>query len=169
MNISDLENHHVLFSDNKVMKYLQDMKSNSLEESKKELLKTIKDKDSEDRKYYFFLIEDKGTNEFIGEIGYTVTKNTPFGKLVGLGYFIKEVYWNKGYVTEALKRVTEFAFKENDVYRISTGCVKENTGSEKVMIKNGYIKEADYKEYVYHEGKLKDRVEYRLLRNEWKK
>jgi ribosomal-protein-alanine N-acetyltransferase len=37
------------------------------------------------------------------------------------------------------------------------------------MQKNGLIKEAEYKEYILHEGKLKDRVEYRLLKNEWKK
>src|SRR5215471_6979159 len=107
--ISDLENHHKLISDNNVMKYLQDIKTNSIEESKENLLRAINDIKSENRKLYFFLIENKLTNEFIGEIGYTVTKNTPYGKLVHLGYFIKENYWNKGYVTEALKRVIKFA------------------------------------------------------------
>ena len=29
------------------------------------------------------------------------------------------------------------------------------------------IKEADKKEYEYHDGKMKDRVEYRLLKREW--
>ncbi|MDR2718951.1 MAG: GNAT family N-acetyltransferase [Treponema sp.] len=169
LTIDDLENHHKLISNNNVMKYLQDIKTNSIEESKENLLKAINDIKSEDRKLYFFLIEDKFINEFIGEIGYTVIKNTLYGKLVHLGYFIKEKYWNKGYVTEALKRVIEFAFEEDNVYRISTGCIKENVGSEKVMQKNGFIKEAEYKEYILHEGKLKDRVEYRLLKNEWKK
>ena len=37
------------------------------------------------------------------------------------------------------------------------------------MIKCGFIKEAEFKEYNYHDGKLKDRVEYRMLKNEWKK
>jgi ribosomal-protein-alanine N-acetyltransferase len=167
--IDDLENHHELLSNKNVMKYLQDIKTNSIQESRKNLLKAIGNIKSKNRELYFFLIEDRFTNEFIGEIGYTVIKNTPYGKLVDLGYFIKERYWNKGYVTEALKRVVEFAFEEDNVYRISTGCVKENVGSERVMQKNGFIKEAEYKEYVLHEGKLKDRVVYRLLKNEWKK
>jgi ribosomal-protein-alanine N-acetyltransferase len=167
-NIDDLKNHHKLISDDNVMRYLQDIKTNSFKKSKENLLTAIANIKSENRELYFFLIENKFTNEFIGEIGYTVIKNTPYGKLVNLGYFIKEIYWNKGYIIEALKRVIEFAFEEDNVYRISTGCIKENIGSEKVMQKNGLIKEAEYKEYVIHEGKLKDRVEYRLLKNEWK-
>jgi ribosomal-protein-alanine N-acetyltransferase len=63
----------------------------------------------------------------------------PFGKIAGMGYFIKEKYWGQGYTAEALKRIIEYAFEDDNVYRISTGCIKENKGSEKVMIKRGYI------------------------------
>ena len=108
LNINDLENHHKLLSDDTVMYYLQDIKTKSLEESKNNLLQAINDIDSKERKYYFFVIENKDTKEFIGEIGYTVTKDTPYGKLVHLGYFIKEKHWNKGFTTEALKRVIEY-------------------------------------------------------------
>ena len=166
---NDLENHHNLISDNIVMYYLQDIKKNSVEESRDDLIKTINDMKSKDRKYYFFIIENKINNEFIGEIGYTVLDNTPYGKFIELGYFINKNYWNNGYTTEALKRVIEFAFEENNVYRIKTGCIKENIGSEKVMQKNGFIKEGELREYIYHDGKIKDRVQYRLLRSEWKK
>jgi ribosomal-protein-alanine N-acetyltransferase len=166
--IEDLETHHELLSNNTVMKYLQDIKTNNIEESKQNLQNIIDDSLSKDRKLHFFRIENKVTNEFIGEIGYTVIKNTPYGKLVHMGYFIMEKYWNKGIVTEALKRIIEYAFDENNVYRIHTGCFKENIGSEKVMQKCGFTKEAEFKEYKLHEGKLKDRVEYRLLKNEWK-
>jgi ribosomal-protein-alanine N-acetyltransferase len=166
--ITDLETHHELLSNDNAMKYLQDIKTKSIDESKENLLTAIKELEKDDRELYFFRIENIETNEFIGEIGYTVKQNTPYGKLVDIGYFIKEKYWNKGYTTEALKRVMEYAFVENNVYRISAGCIKENKGSEKVMIKCSLIKEAEFKEYVLHEGKLKDRVVYRMLRNEWK-
>jgi ribosomal-protein-alanine N-acetyltransferase len=169
LTIDDLKNHHELISDDNVMKYLQGIKTNTIEESKENLLRAVNDINSKDRKFYFFLIENKNSGEFIGEIGYTVINNTSHGKLVDLGYFIKEKYWGKRYVTEAVKRVIEFAFEEDNVYRISTGCVKENVGSEKVMQKNGMIKEAEFKEYVLYDGKLKDRVEYRLLKNEWQR
>jgi RimJ/RimL family protein N-acetyltransferase len=37
------------------------------------------------------------------------------------------------------------------------------------MKKCGMIKEAEFKEYQPHENILKDRVEYRLLKHEWKR
>jgi len=167
--LEDLKDHHELISDKTVMYYLQDILTENIEESNENLLNAINDQNSKERKYYFFKIENKSTNEFIGEIGYTVLKNTPYGKMVHMGYFIMEKHWNKGYTTEALKRTIEFAFNENNVYRIHTGCFKDNKYSERIMQKCGFIKEAEFKEYVFHDGKFKDRVEYRMLKNEWKK
>lgn len=102
-----------------------------------------------------------------GSVGYTVVDNTPIGKIVHAGYFIYPEFWNKGYVTEAFKKVLEFAFTQNDVYRVTTGCLSENIGSEKVMQKCGLIKEAEHIDYEWHDGKMKTRLEYRMLRNEW--
>jgi len=30
------------------------------------------------------------------------------------------------------------------------------------------LKEAEYKSFIWHDGRMKDRVEYRMLRDEWK-
>ena len=84
-----------------------------------------------------------------------------------LGYFTYPKFWGNGYTSEAVKRVLEFAFEDNNVYRVTTGCLAENQGSERVMQKNGMIKEAELKEYEWHDGKMKDRLEYRLLKTEW--
>lgn len=164
----DLQTHHALFSNKTAMYYLQDIATNSIEESKINLHNAINEIDKLNRKLYFLRIVEKDSQEHIGEIGYTVTKFTPFGKLVGMGYFIRPKFWNNGYTTEALQEVIRFAFEENEVFRISCGCIKDNIGSEKVMIKCGMTKEADFKSFVWHDGKLKDRVEYRLLKSEWK-
>ncbi len=167
--IDDLESHHELLSNDKVMYYLQDIKTNSLEESEENLLSSIKDSESEQRKYYFFKIIEKNTLTHIGDIGYTVTDSTPIGKFVHLGYFSYDKFWGNGYVTEAMKEVIRFAFEENNVYRITTGCLLENIGSERVMKKCGFTKEAEHIDYEWHDGKAKTRVEYRLLKSEWEK
>ncbi len=164
----DLMTHHALFSDKTAMYYLQDIATDALEESKLNLQRTINEIDKINRKYYFLRIEDIDTLEHIGEIGYTVTEFTPLGKLVGMGYFIRPKFWGKGYTTEALNELIRFAFEEDGVFRISCGCIKDNIGSEKVMLKCGMTKEAEFKSFVWHDGKLKDRVEYRILKNEWK-
>jgi hypothetical protein len=40
-------------------------------------------------------MENRNTKEYIGEIGHRATKETPFGKIVGMEYFIKEKHWRK--------------------------------------------------------------------------
>lgn len=163
----DLETHHSLFSHPKTMHYLQDIMTHSLLESAENLTASMENLDSPKRVYYFLRMEEKLTGQHIGEIGYTVDTFTALGKLVGVGYFIRPEFWGKGYTAEGLKELLRFAFEENGVYRVSCGCLKENSASERVMIKCGLIKEAEHKEYQWHEDRLKDRLEYRLLRREW--
>lgn len=162
----DVEMYFKLKNDDKVMYYLQDIKLWSINEAEKDFENVLADMVSENRKYYFFHVELKTTHEQIGSVGYTVTDNTPVGKMVHLGYFSYPKYWNHGYVTEAVKRVLKFAFSENDVYRVTTGCLLENDGSEKVMKKCGLIKEAEHIDNEWFDGKMKTRVEYRMLKGE---
>lgn len=164
----DLPTHHALFSDKDAMYYLQDIATSTMEESKINLQKAISEIDKINRKLYFLRIEEKYSKEHIGEIGYTINEFTPLGKLVGMGYFIRPKFWNKGYTTEALQELIRFAFEEDDVFRIACGCIRDNIGSEKVMMKCAMTKEAEFKSFVWHDGKLKDRVEYRILKSEWK-
>lgn len=163
----DRDAYFKLKSDKDTMYYLQDIQLFTQEEADIDFANLLLDMKSEDRKFYFFHIELKATHEQVGSVGYTVVDNTPLGKIVHAGYFIYPQFWSKGYVTEAFKKVLEYAFAENDVYRVTTGCLSENIGSERVMIKCGLIKEAEHVEWEWHDGKMKNRLEYRLLKKEW--
>jgi len=107
------------------MYYLQDIYENNIEEARQNLTDIINDQIYEKRKYFVFRIKDKNSNKLIGAIGYTLLNYTHYGKFAHMGYLIKQNCWNKGYATEALKRVLEFAFEENNVYRIQTGCLRK--------------------------------------------
>lgn len=163
----DLPTHHLLLTDEKVMYYLQDIKSATQEDSARNLADAMCEIGDERRSRFFFRIEDKETAAHIGEIGYTVSAWTPFGSIAEVGYFIYDAYWGKGYVTEALRAVMDFAFSRGGVFRMIAGCIKENGGSERVMCKCGMTKEGDFKQCTLHDGQLKDRVAYRMLRDEW--
>lgn len=166
---SDKAAYFKLKSDPKTMYYLQDIQLFTEEEADIDFARVLKDQKSDDRKFYFLHIELKDSHEQVGSVGYTVLDDTPAGKLVGAGYFIFPQFWNHGYVTEAFGQVLEFSFLENNVYRVSTGCLSENIGSERVMQKCGLIKEAEHVDWEWHDGKLKTRLEYRLLKHEWSK
>lgn len=163
----DLREYCRLKMDTKTMYYLQDIQLHSFEEGCKDFDTVLSDMDSDQRKFYFLHMELKDTHEQVGSIGYTVVDETPVGKIVHMGYFTYPKFWGNGYASEAMRRVLKFAFADNDVYRVTTGCLAENKGSERVMQKNGLIKEAEHIDYEWHDGKLKTRVEYRLLKPEW--
>ncbi len=163
----DFDAYFKLKTDDKTMYYLQDIKLNSIDDARAEFKDVLADMEKENRKFYFLHMELKNTHEQVGSIGYTVIDDTPVGKIVHLGYFTYPQFWGNGYVTEALHKVLEYAFSQNNVYRVTTGCLAENRGSEKVMQKNGLIKEAEHIDYEWHDGKMKTRVEYRLLKKEW--
>lgn len=161
--------YYRLKSDDKTMYYLQDIKLHSVDDARVDFQKMLQDKDSDNRKFYFLHMMLKESQQQVGSIGYTVVDHTLLGKLVHLGYFSYPEYWGNGYTTEALRKIIEFAFTENGVYRITTGCLKENGGSEKVMKNCGLIKEAEHVDWEWHDGKIKTRLEYRLLKHEWER
>lgn len=165
----DFDEYYRLKADAKTMYYLQDIQMFSKEEAYEDFQMVLEDMKKPDRKFYFLHIELKDSHEQIGSVGYTMTDNTPVGKLVHAGYFTYPKFWGNGYTTEALKRVLQFAFTEHNVYRVTTGCLAENVGSERVMQKCGLIKEAEHIDYEWHDGKMKTRLEYRLLKREWGK
>ena len=161
----DLPEYHKLFSDKKNMYYLDDLITNTIEESREslnnanELIKT--------GKVRRFCVALKENNKLIGGTGYDIIKETPVGKIGGMGWFIMPEYQNKGYVTEAAKKVLEFAFLHDNCVRIETGCLKENIPSQKVMIKAGFRKEAEKIKAQWHDGQMKDRLGYAMNRDEY--
>ena len=163
----DFNEYYRLKTDSKTMYYLQDIQLHTKEEAYEDFHKVLEDMSKFDRKFYFMHMELKDSHEQVGSVGYTVMNDTPVGKIVGAGYFIYPKFWGKGYTTEAFRRVLEFAFCNYNVYRVSTGCLAENIGSERVMQKCGLIKEAEHIDHEWHDGKMKTRLEYRLLKREW--
>lgn len=163
----DFEAYSRLKMDAETMYYLQDIQLHPVEEARRDFAEVLSDMKSPERKFYFCHMELKDTHEQVGSIGYTVESDTPVGKLVHLGYFTYPRHWGNGYTSEALKKVLEYAFTQDNVYRVTTGCLAENKGSERVMQKNGLIKEAEHIDYEWHDGKMKTRLEYRLSKHEW--
>ncbi len=164
----DLESLHNLLSDEEVMYYLPEIKTNTIEESKSDLDQAIIEaKKGKDRLKYYFAILDKNNN-YIGEIGYSVINSSPGGdKNIHLGYFIHKKCWGKGITTEAVRAIIEYAFLSGNVHKIETGCLRDNIASEKIMIKCGFTREAEKKDYLFLDGKWRDRVEYGLLKKEY--
>ena len=151
------------------MRYLPDIRCHTIDDVRKNLETAVQEAHNPHRTKYFFVIETQENRQFVGEIGFTIICSKATSGIAHLGYFILPEYWGRGYTTEAAFAVINFAFQRLPLHKITTGCFAENTASERVMLKCGMIKEAEFKAHVFHEHTWKDRVEYRLLREEWQK
>jgi len=159
---TDLDEMHRLWSDKKTMYYLDDILCETIEDTIEYLNTGLANSDG-----HYFCICEKDKDDFIGSIGYTISSTTVFGKIVHMGAMLLPQYHGKGYAPEATKKVIEFAFTEDDCYRITTGCHKENDASRKVLERAGFRKEGEKVKAVYHDGVMKDRLEYAINKDEF--
>lgn len=104
-------------------------------------------KEYEDSKTFRWIVELKENHDLIGTIDVPSKKFMDYDT-VEIGYCYSEKYWNKGYATEALKRVIDYLFKECKVNTIYAAHMHNNPASGKVMQKSLMI----------YEGKLRSRV-----------
>ncbi len=110
-----------------------------------------------------FGIEYKG--EYVGNIGLVKGKDV-YRKSAEIGYFIGEVYWNKGIVTEAVNLITAYGFDKLDIIRIHTGVFDYNIASQKVLEKCGFTKEGIFIKSIIKNGKIYDEIRYAKLKDE---
>lgn len=165
--IEDLEGLHELLSDADNTYFIQDLRTKTMDETRENLFEAIKQSTLDDRRKVFLAILEKSSGKYVGEIGYTITVKSCEGDVAELGYFILKEFWGKGYVSEAARAVLDYAFDEGGIVKIETGCNAENVGSEKIMIKLGMTREAVFLKHSELDGKLCDRVCYRMLKQEW--
>jgi ribosomal-protein-alanine N-acetyltransferase len=165
---SDLPEYHQMMSDRVNMHYLQDIVTRSLEESRVSLREAITANTEETARR--FAVTLKGSDALIGGCGYEIAAHTPKGKIADpMGWSIMPPYQNKGYMTEAVKRVLEFAFLQDDCVWVITGCFKENIPTQKIMIKTGFIEEEADPKTLLLNGRLKERMKFALSRDAYKK
>lgn len=123
-------------------------------------------KNYEKSDYYKWLIELKDTHELIGGIDVVrLYKNKDYGEV---GYCIGSKYWNKGYATEALRRVIEYLLLDCDFHLVEAHHAGYNPASGRVMQKAGMKKDAELRERRLDKktGIYTPQVYYSILKNE---
>lgn len=144
---SDAEELFLGFVNQEDFLYYANKEKRTLEEEQNALINI--DKKYENFNYYNWLITLKENEAIIGSINLNVNlKNDS----VEFNYVIDNRYSNKGYMTEALKRIERFCFDEMNINRFQGGCCVENTASKRVMEKCNMQCEGILKKYI----KLKD-------------
>lgn len=124
-------------------------------------LKSINDKIEENLDINWAVTE-KNSDKCIGIMGFYRTQPEHFRS--ELGYMILPQYWGKGYVTEAVTTLLNFAFHTLNFHSIEAVIDSRHKASERVLQKNGFTKEAHFVENFYYNNEFTDTVIYSLLK-----
>ena len=73
-----------------------------------------------------------------------------------IGYLLLTDFWSKGIMTEAVRQICEAAFAELNIIRITGLVYAPNTASQRVLERNGFVKEGLQKNAVYKDGRIYD-------------
>jgi len=91
-----------------------------------------------------------------------------------VGYVFNRNYWGKGYATESLKAIIEFAFSNLSAHRIIARCDPQNINSWRLLERAGMQREGTSLRSVYfftdenNNPIWKDTYEYAILKAEFK-
>jgi ribosomal-protein-alanine N-acetyltransferase len=80
-----------------------------------------------------------------------------------VGYMLFPKYNGRGIVSEALQKVVDYGFNDMKLHSIEAILDPENKGSERVLLKNGFVKEGHLLENEYYEGRFLDSMIYSKL------
>jgi RimJ/RimL family protein N-acetyltransferase len=86
-------------------------------------------------------------------------------RLIGeLGYYIAEEYWGNGIMTQAVRQICEYVFKNSDLIRIYAEPFAYNTASCRVLEKAGFQLEGVLRNNAIKNGEVLDMKMYSLIK-----
>lgn len=150
--VSDVDGpYHRWMNDPEVTRFLEArFSSNDKRSMKKFVQDALKNPDA-----LFLAIVLKDGNRHIGNI-----KLGPINRHHGcgdVGIIIGEKdCWGKGYATEALKLLSDYAFGTLKLHKLTAGCYANNAGSEKAFLAAGFVQEGVRKSQCLCDGKYVD-------------
>ena len=112
----------------------------------------------------------KENGKAIGSIGIHPEENKGKYKAKSIGFVLSKDYWNKGYMTEAVKRVMQYAFDELNLDMLTVFHFPHNLRSKSVIEKCGFEYETTLKQtQKIYDGQVFDSVCYSVLKSDYYK
>ena len=109
----------------------------------------------------------KKNSDLIGIIGHYRINHENYRSEIG--YILNPNFNNLGIVTEATTLILDYGFNVLQLHSTEAIIDPNNCASAKVLLKNGFIKEAHFIENGFFDGKFIDSAVYSLLNRNFKK
>lgn len=113
-------------------------------------------------------ITERGVNKVIGSLGVHFDDFDKSPRVKMVGYALAQEYWGRGYMSEAVSALIEYAFKILKLEKLTIYHFNDNMRSKRVIEKSGFkfIKELK-QHYKMFDGTLKDEMYYELTREQY--
>lgn len=150
----------VLRSNEEAMKYIGRPIATTIEDAR-ELMGRM-DQALADNSGIVWMICLKGRpDDVIGTIGYHRIDKPNYR--AEIGYMLHPVFHRKGLMQEAISAVISYGFDDMKLHSIEAIVSPGNEASIGILIRNGFVKEAHYKENYFYNGRFLDSAVYSLL------
>ncbi|WP_414945622.1 GNAT family N-acetyltransferase [Amycolatopsis sp. cmx-11-32] len=84
-----------------------------------------------------------------------------------LGYAVAADCWNRGFASDAVSTMLEFAFTNLELHRVTAAIGPDNHASQRVVGRLGFKREGVLRDHVFTNGSWRDSVLYSILSSEW--
>ncbi len=162
-SIDDIQDIFLLRTNDAAMKYIDKPKFQSIDEAVAFFQLTEHGINNHENISWAITLKD--ANRLIGDISFhRIDKKHHRAEI---GYMLLPEYWRKGIVQEAVSAVIRYGFMVLHFHSIEAVINPNNAGSAALLEKNGFIREAYYKENYHYNGQFLDSAVYSLLKSNY--
>jgi ribosomal-protein-alanine N-acetyltransferase len=148
-----------LRSNEQVLQYLDKAPATSVEEAAAFIQRIQEDQSK--TAGILWGITVKNSPNIIGTVGFWQMQKEHYR--AEIGYALHPGYQGRGIMDEALKAVLAYGFETMKLHSVEANINPANNASRKLLEKNGFIKEAYFKENYFFNGRFIDSEIYSLL------
>ncbi|CAN5590713.1 GNAT family N-acetyltransferase [soil metagenome] len=159
----DVPTLFAIFGDPEVCRYWSNPPLKDLSAAQA-LLRQIQ-KGFEDRSLFQWGITDARSGDLVGTC--TLAALSPQHRRSEIGFALAREVWGRGYLTEALPALVDFAFTDLDLHRLEADVDPRNERSIRLLERTGFRLEGHLRERYLMMGEVQDALMYGLLRTEW--
>ena len=114
---------------------------------------------------FFFRVRTLAEDQLIGIAGVGVDW---MHRTANMGVSIGDPeYWGKGYGSDAIQLILNYAFSELNIYRVGISTIAYNERAARAYEKAGFRHEGAWRRAIERQGERFDVVQFGILREEW--
>lgn len=161
LRIEDAQEIHHYASDQEVSRFIGWNLMSTLEETS-QFVEIMLKRESAGTHLYSSIVE-KSTQAIIGTA--IIFNFDQEANQAEIGYVLHKDHWGKGYGTEIVALMSDFAFKSLNLHKLHAIVVHANIGSARILEKNRYELEGRLKDHYFIEDKYYDALLFGKITN----